>query len=176
MAPFLKNILIIDFEATTNDMKISKPIQLGAVLLDKNTLEEKDSFITFIKADYEEIASVVRPMVNITSKDLEGAPTLESVAKTFINKFGFDYFLSSWVLNMDMQFFERMVNSIELDIRKFDYHVVELWSLAYTYLLRKGYSGTVKSQELFTALGVSRNTHDALGDCRMEAEILRKTI
>ena len=43
-------------------------------------------------------------MTNITSRDLENAPILKSVAQTFINKFG-----------MDMQFFGKMVNSIRIE-------------------------------------------------------------
>ena len=42
---FPKDILIIDFEG------LKEPVQVGAILLDKDTLEERDSYSSYIFTD-----------------------------------------------------------------------------------------------------------------------------
>ncbi len=174
--PFSKDILIIDFEATGNDTENDVPVQLAAILLDKDTLEEKSFFNSFINADYEKIMPIVRSKITATPQDLEKAPDIASVATAFIEKFGFDYFLSSWVTWLDMAMLQKTMDSIGVGTSRFDYHIIDLWPLAYVWLIKHGYKGKTNSQDMFEALGIERKIHDALGDCRMEADILRKIL
>jgi DNA polymerase III epsilon subunit-like protein len=60
---FKKDILIIDFEG------LKEPVQIGAVLLDKETLVKKDSFSTYIFADLKDKIKVVSGISQETLKD-----------------------------------------------------------------------------------------------------------
>ena len=173
---FPKDIVIIDFESShgmgaTNN----QPVQLGAILLDRQTLAEKDSFTTIIRADMSDV-----PVEWIMKKgyDLEkiaAAPTSAEAAQQFVQKFGKDYFLAAWVAGGDRELFRMMMQSANIPISDFDFHYYDIWPVAYTYLLGEGYKGSANSEEMFRTFGLPpRGTHDALEDCRLAAEVLRK--
>jgi DNA polymerase III epsilon subunit-like protein len=82
---FHKDILVIDFEG------VKKPVQIGAILLDKETLEEKDSFSSYIYADLE---GYVSPKSGINQEMVNSAPKQAEVGKMIYDKFGSDIFVA----------------------------------------------------------------------------------
>lgn len=176
---FTKDILLFDFEGNHNHGNIdaSHPSQLGAILLDKETLEEKKSFLSFINFDYSDMSQEDWNAHIYTKKDIDNAPSKKEVGLKFRETFGTNVLLCSWVSNMDMNFLERLMKSADLSIYDYDYHRLDLFPMAYMYLLQNGYTGGLKSQEMFNALGVKRgDVHNALEDCRFEVQILKKIL
>ncbi len=172
---FPKDILLIDFE-TTKQKLLSEPIQIGAVLLDKDTLAEKKSYVSLIRSEEALINPSTIPS-NIPIENLREAPSVEMVARQFVDQFGFDVMLSSWVYNLDRLMLDKLMASIGQTRDSYDYHCLDLWPVAYIYLLKNGYTGSIRSEEIFQAFGQpARGDHDALEDCRFEAEILRKIL
>lgn len=166
---FLKDILVLDFEGRGSNL----PTQIGAVLLYKDTLEEKDSFSSYIYAD---VRGLEGGRAGITQEMLEGAPSQAEVGKSFLEKFGTDILLASWVANRDTGYFDLLMKASDVPTWKtYDYHVLDIWPAAYLYLLKKGYTGGIGSEEMFRAFGAKpRGTHDALEDCRIASDVLRK--
>lgn len=174
---FPKDILIIDFESSLGDSEKTEPVQFGAVLLDKSTLEEKKNFVSFIQTDLSNVPPERVIEKGYDSKKIINAPTTAEVARKFIKQFGKDYFISSWAANLDMILFRKLISSAEINFSEFDYHVYDLWPVAFTYLLKKGYKGSWRSEAMFQEFGLpSRNIHNALEDCRHAAQVLRKII
>ncbi len=162
---FPKDVLIVDFEG------IVRPVQVGAVLLDKETLTEKDTFLSYIWAD----AKGSLNKAGITQETLIGAPSQSEVGKSIYDRFGTDILLGSWVANGDMKNFEKIITAAGIDIQEYDYHIVDIWPAAYIHLLQQGYQGSIRSEEIFQAFGAQpRGLHNALEDCRIAAEILRQ--
>lgn len=165
---FAKDILIIDFEG------LVEPVQIGAILLDKETLLEKDSFKSYISAD---LKGEVKAVSGISQETLEGAPTQTEVGKMVFKKFGTDVFIGSWVADADMTNFKKIISAAGIDIKMYDYHILDIWPAAYIYLLKNGYSGGIRSEEIFQTFGATpRGLHDALEDCRIAADVLRKLV
>lgn len=163
---FPKDIVIIDFEGWPD------PTQLAAIRLDKDTLEEKGTFVSYIYADLR--GDEANRVSGITQKMLVGAPSQEEVAKQFRDQFGTDIFLSSFVLNLDFQHLRKIFTAANINYLNYDYHVLDIWSLAYAHLLKQGYTGGQRSEEIFQKFGAKpRGNHDALEDCRIAADILR---
>ena len=164
---FSKDILVLDFEGRET------PTQIGAVLLDKQTLVEKDSFRSYIFAD---LGGKVAGKSGITQEMLAGAPTQAAVAEAFLAQFGADIFLGSWVANKDMTYFAMLMQAAHVDTWKaYDYHVFDIWPAAYLYLVQRGYTGGIRSEEMFQYFGAKpRGAHDALEDARLAADVLRK--
>jgi len=170
---FIKDILMIDFESVGSKTDFPQPTQIGAILLDKETLEEKDSFVSYISADLPQ--GYVGKKTGISQETLIGAPSQAEVGKMIFEKFGTDIFIGSWVANLDMTLFRKIMTSADIDSNKYDYHVVDVWPAAYVYLLKRGYEGSIRSEEVFQAFGMPpREKHDALNDCRLATEVLRK--
>lgn len=176
MSPFIKDILLIDFEGTwSDDPFTSQPTQLGAVLLDKETLNEKDFFVSDIWADLSAVDRALLKRSGVFVGRVERAPKPDAVIKKFIEQFGFDVLLASWVEHLDRRLLHAMLRSSGFPTLSYDYHYLDLWPIAYAYLLKQGYAGGIRSEEMFQALGQNprEDVHDALDDCRREAELLR---
>lgn len=172
---FPKDILLIDFEGQ------HQPIQIGAVLLDRSTLEEKDHFVSYIYADLGGKPTIKS---GITQDMINDAPKQEEIGKMMYEKFGSDVFLASFVQNLDMLHFRKIISAAGIDFiasgtdfKKYDYHIIDLWPVAYIHALKQGYAGGTGSEEIFLYFGAKpRGLHDALEDCRITADVLRKII
>jgi hypothetical protein len=80
-------------------------------------------------------------------------------------------------MGLDMILFRKLLSSAKINFSEFDYHIYDLWPIAYTYLLEHGYQGSWRSEAMFQEFGLPpRGTHDALEDCRHEAMVLRKIL
>lgn len=166
---FPKDILVIDFEG-----KRDKPAQIGAILLDKDTLEEKDSFESYIFADL--MGETIKAS-GISDETLAGAPSQAEVGKIVYEKFGTDLFLAYFVGDVDIRFFKILLKASEIEFSNYDYHTIDIWSIAYLHLLKQGYKGGLRSEEVFQAFGAKpRGLHNALEDCRLAADVLRKIV
>ncbi|MCH7883323.1 3'-5' exonuclease [Patescibacteria group bacterium] len=171
---FIKDILLIDFETTGPDPYLVEPTQIGAVLLDKESLLEKNNFSSYIWAD---LGGKTMPVSGITQEMLEGAPSPAEAGRMFFEKFGADVILSSWVEHLDRIMLKKIIDAAGLDYTKYDYHFLDIWPVAYIYLLKQGYTGSLRSEEMFKAFGAKpRELHDALEDCRIAADVLRKIV
>ena len=165
---FPKDILLIDFEG------FKFPKQIGAVLLDKNTLEEKDFYSSYI---YGDMGSEKSLKSGITQEMLNGAPTQAQVGKIIFDKFGTEIMLASFVSDLDLRHFRTLMTSADIDSKQYDYHILDIWPVAYIHLLKNGYAGKINSEEIFQAFGAKpRELHDALEDCRIAADVLRKLL
>ncbi len=172
---FSKDILVIDFEG------VRHPVQVGAVLLDKETLEEKDNFLSYIYADLGE--KIVKKS-GITQETINDAPRPEEIGKMLYEKFGSNVFIGSWVQSLDISHFANLMSKANIDFTegpinfsKYDFHVLDIWPAAYIHALKNGYTGGVGSEELFQYFGAKpRDLHNALEDCRIAADVLRKII
>lgn len=172
---FSKDILVIDFETTGLDLDNALPIQIGAILLDKETLEEKDSFLSYIHQDVSDMSEESAKIHGITSETLKGAPIEGNVIVNFLDKFGNEVYLASWNEMLDHTMLARMLKSIGKDIYEHDYHYLDIWSIAYMHLAQAGRGDIVRSEATFEYFGLpQRHAHDALEDCRHAAEVLRR--
>ncbi len=179
---FAKDILLYDFESTgflrddvTDDViNPGDPTQLGAILLDKTTLAEKKHFLSDIKADPTLLDDWVLEHTDITVERVATAPPRKQVATDFLETFGEDYFLATWNVTFDRYWLNTLVQAIGRTETMFDYHHLDVWSLAYTYLCRHERTDVVQSEATFRLFGQSaRSAHNALDDCRRTAEVLR---
>jgi len=165
---FPKDILIIDFEGAKS------PVQIGAVLLDKETLEEKESFVSYI---YAELEGFISARSGITQEMLQNAPTQAEVGKILYEKFGTNIFIGSFVQDLDIMHFKTLLKAAHVSFAEYDYHILDIWPIAYTYLLKNGYTGSFRSEEIFQQFGAQpRGLHNALEDCRITADVLRKVV
>lgn len=163
---FIKDILLIDFEGRYD------PTQVGVVLLDKNTLEEKDNYSSYIFTD---LKGRIGTKSGITQEMLNGAPSQAEVGKDIVERFGMNYLIGSWVANLDTRHFITIMSAAGYAWEQFDYHVFDIWPAAYLHLIKQGYEGSISSEDIFQEFGAKpRGLHDALDDCRIAADVLRR--
>jgi DNA polymerase III epsilon subunit-like protein len=179
---FNRDILLIDTEATGLDVKRHELIQLAAVLLDKKTLKEKAYYASYIRPLKWNNRDPEAMAVNkLTLRDLKGAPSAKQVIAEFDKKFrGKDVILAFYGGMLDIDFIRALYAKLGKK-HQFDYHFFNLWPVFYTYLAAKNKLTNRRRFTGFTLEDLMKKfrvklsgRHDALGDCRVEAEILRK--
>ena len=182
---FKKDILLIDTEFAGFDIKKHDLLQLAAVLLDKKTLKEKKVFSSYIRPTHWKNRTAPAMKVNkITWDMVKDAPTLKEVIKEFDRVFGHDVIQAFYVGYNDKRFLTEAYNTAKVKWQ-FDYHYFELWGLFYPFLANKN---QLNSKKDFAGFGLESlikkfkiktdkdQLHDALVDCRVEAEVLRKVM
>lgn len=176
MKGFAKDILLIDFEGGGLDLDHSEPTQLGAVLLDRETLEEKSYYLSLIAVEHpEKMAQEAIDISGIGPEMLRDAPVRKKVASEFLAKFGTNVFLASWNSSVDQALLRMVMKSIGKDIFEYDYHYFDVWPVVYMHLSKQGYGNTIRLEPTLKHFGMpARGKHDALEDCRVTAEVLRK--
>lgn len=182
---FKHDLLLIDIEATGLDPVKHEIIQLAGVLLDRKTLKEKEAFTTYIKPRNWKNRDPESMKVNkIAWDDVKDAPDLKPALQKFNKAFGKNVTLSYYVGIMDIVFMQAAYKKAGLKW-PFDYHFFNIWGLFYAYLAarnrlknKKDFGG-FNLEGLVQSFGIKAkksDLHDALVDCRVEAEVLRKII
>jgi DNA polymerase III alpha subunit (gram-positive type) len=180
---FSKDLLLFDIECTGIDFRKHELIQLAAILLDKRTLKQKKSFNSFIRPEHWKSRTSAAMKVNgITWEQVKDAPSLKSVLKDFQKKFGTNAILTQYGGVMDITFMQEAYRKSKMRWG-FDYHIFNFWGLFYTYAAKKK---VLRNKTRFAGFGLedlmkhfrisAPPRHDALVDCQVEAEILRRII
>jgi len=180
MKSFFKDIVVIDFEVTGFDIDKDEPIQIGLLVLDKETLEEKASYISWIKPA-QEIQSHLPGIkwATISEQDIEEinkVPSLAKVAHEIMKILPEKYFVCAWNATFDFYFWRKLLKEGEKSIHTAT--IIDLWTLAYIKLLQdESYTGDYKSESVFQYFGAEpRLKHDGLEDCRIEAMLFKKLL
>ena len=182
---FKKDILLIDTEFSGFDLKKHELLQIAAILLDKKTLKEKEVFSSFIKPTrWNKRDKESMKVNNITYDSVKDAPSLKQVINTFDKTFGHNVIQAFYVGFNDKRFLMDSYKRVGIKWQ-FDYHVFDLWPVFYAHLAKKN---QLKAKKYFAGFGLEflikkfkiklkeSKLHDALTDCRVSAEILRKII
>lgn len=182
---FKKDLLLIDIEATGLDAERHEIIQLAGVLLDKKNLREKKAFCSYIKSAKWRNRDPESMAVNRISYDaVKNAPELKSVLKKFNRAFGKNIVLSYYAGVMDIVFLQEAYKKCKIKW-PFDYHYFNIWGTFYAYLAARGGLNNKKEfcgfclEDLVKKFRLrvdKTRLHDALVDCRAEAEVLRKVV
>ncbi|HVY67620.1 MAG TPA: 3'-5' exonuclease [Patescibacteria group bacterium] len=182
---FKKDILLIDTEFSGLDPKRHDLLQLAAVLLDRKTLKEKSYFCSYVRPQHWAQRDRASMAVNrIAFSQVRAAPTPAEVIRSFDRQFGHNIILAFYVGFNDKRFLLKAYREAGVNWR-FDYHSFDLWGFFYAFLA--GRNG-LKSRKDFAGFGLeslmkkykiktgSGRLHDALVDCRAEAEVLRRVM
>ncbi len=170
---FARDILLIDLETTGPDPSKDFPLQLSAVLLDKDNLLEKQSFNSYIKHPFSQTTNdrIVHTL-GIAKEDYFKAPALKYVIGKFKESFPYNVTLASQNL-ININFFTEAFRRTGT-VYEYDYHVLELWTLGYFFLSRQNIKKIPTAQTVGTYFKLQRTKeHDALVNCRYLADILR---
>lgn len=182
---FKKDLLLIDLEMTGLVPNKHEIVQLSAVLLDKKTLKEKTWFNAYIKPKKWKSRDLESMQVNgLTWELLKEAPDLRVVLKSFSQKFKpKEVILANYGGLLDFTFLKEAYAKSGVKWN-FDYHYFNLWCVFYWELAR---SNSLKNAKQFAGfkldelvkkfnIKIQGARHDALTDCRLEAEVLRKMV
>lgn len=181
---FNKDLLLIDIEATGLDPHKNEIIQIAAVLLDKKTLREKISFVSYVKPEnWRNRNPESMAINNISYAMVKDSPTLAKTLATLQRKFKLnEVIIANYGPILDIEYLKAAYRKLKKPY-PFEYHVFNIWPLCYTYAAshkllknRSRYSG-FSLEDLMKHFKIkAENRHDALVDCRVTADVLRHII
>jgi DNA polymerase III subunit epsilon len=168
-----RRILLIDVETTGIDPHRHEIVQLGALLLKGQDLEEHDAFSSLVRP-IGPISVGAQKVHGLTIQNLERGPPLECVIREFDARFPADALIAGHNVGFDVAFLKRAYAQVQLTY-PFDYHVLDLWSVAFFVLTAQGVTlPTYNLDNLCSLYGVRRDRqHDALADVRASASVMR---
>jgi DNA polymerase III epsilon subunit-like protein len=175
---FPKDLLVLDLETTGTDPSLHSTIEIGAVLLDRDTLQEIKRWSAIIKRQ-ESNGTNPQSMAlhGISLQEIERGKDAKDAVDEFLSTFGTDYLLAGWNIGFDVQFlralFRHTGHTDAFD--KIDYHRVDVWSIA-QFLKSMGilHRDVTSLSCLCEELGLSRpKVHSGFEDARITAVALR---
>ncbi len=179
---FNKDLLVLDIESTGTNVAKHEIIQLAAILLDKKTLKEKKVFNSFVKPEHwKNRDPEAMAICNITWEQVKNAPSLKKVLQKFDKTFGHNCIPTTYGGNLDPIFLTAAYRNSGMKY-PFEYHTFNMWPLFYMYMAKHKRLTNKKRFVGFSLEDIAKHfkipstfsRHDALGDCRYEAAILRK--
>lgn len=180
MKPFQRDILITDFEATGFDIEKDEPVQIGIILLDKETLEPKWAYSSWIKPVQPislEMEGFRWASLNQNDVDeIQKAPDLTTVANEIKEHLPENYIFCAWNATFDFCLWNKLLRTVGIKPRVTG--ILDLWTLAQVQLLNdENYTGDYKSESVFQYFGAEpRTKHYGITDCEIEAMALRKLL
>lgn len=170
----IKDLLVFHIETTGPDPERDHIIQIAAVLLDKDSLLEKNFQNSFVKVSFlDGTIQKHSEQLGISFDELRQSPKITEAVKDFINTFGFEPLLAT--NSTTSLLFLRHAFKKSLQPFKYDKHVLDVWSLSYIYALHIG----IKKIPSLNTLADHFNLPIAktgLDKARLTAQILRKII
>lgn len=181
---FTRDILVFDLETTGMDYVKHEIIQIAALLLDKNSLEEKQYFESYIKPERIESADPEALTVHgIEYQSLQDKPSFAEVALKLEENFHPDsVILSAYNTPFDVPFL-RLAYSKTGRAMPYDLHSLDIWGLAYKYWSSGGFPVNPKKKvgfglsDMAKVLGIEAGGfHNASTDVKVSAEVLRRLL
>lgn len=182
MYNFKKDFLLVDVEATGLDITKHEIVQIAGLLLDKQTLEEKQRFVSYIKPQRWEQRDPEAMVINqLDLKILEDAPELSIVLQQFFSTFPNDIIPTSYGGSLDFTLLPAACQSAGIPY-PYDYHVFNLWPLCYWFMAQRNKLNNPKKfvgfelEDVARELGINPPAarHDAMVDCELEADVMHK--
>lgn len=182
--PYPQDILVIDFETTAIEIENgSAAFEFGGVLLDKETLDEKDSLYTrIIPPDNAFVLPEATAIHGISFDEMRHNPQAvhaRDFCLTYLDKFGTDIELAGWNVVFDYAYLRDMMFKHglgkEFAVKQRKTEVSTLFrSLYVTGVVDKDATSLNKAITLFDLKRSEK--HNALEDARLTAELLRQGI
>ena len=184
---FSSDIVIFDVEASCkifgrNEIEESNIIEIGAVKLDKKTLEVKSEFSELIKPSEYEILPEISKITNITPEMVSDKPIFKEVFLKFVDWYGEKNksTLSSFGIYYDLPLLRKEVRVSGLNYG--DYFVgggLDVRSLAIYWLAKNNHSTSgISIEHLLQKMEIQTDFqfHRALDDAKATSLILQKVM
>jgi oligoribonuclease (3'-5' exoribonuclease) len=172
---------VFDVETTGANPRVHQIVSIGAVLLDRATLDQVKSMSTLVQLAPEAQADPEAMQIHrLTPSQLKAAPTPGEVVTLFLDSFGIDFYFCGWNVCFDTQFLRALFEQAGRlqSFNTFRYHRFDLWSLLELAWLRGVIPLPPESlSSVCRMFGIERQkVHDALEDALLSAQLLRKTL
>jgi len=178
---FARDLLVLDVETTGPDSQLHEVVEVGAVLLNRSTLQPLKRFQSLVRPERFHNADPRSLRIHgLSAEKLANAPRPDEVVGRFVEELGLEYIFCAWNVGFDTQFLRSLFRSAGRleEFNRIDYHKVDLWSLLELAWVLGFCPEEPKSlTDVCRMFHIERaDVHGALQDALIAAEVLRATI
>lgn len=168
---------ILDLETTGINQFYDQPIEIGAILVDKN-LKVIDKFHSYIQIPETLNFSIsAKKTHGLDENFLRNKPPQAMVLKNFFLQFGYDFRFVTWNMSFDVGFFRRICyeNNFQNEFDKLNYRHLDLQSMFFYYCDKNGYHNLRSLDDACGHFGIYRSRyHNALEDAQITYEVFKR--
>ena len=172
----IKDILVFQIETTGIDLERDHILQLSAVLLDKDSLLEKNNYNGFVKVSFlDGTLHSHADQLGVPFDVLRKSPKINEIIKEFVTIFGYEPLLATQ--SVQNYLFLRKAFKKTLTPFNYDKHLLDVWSLSYIYSLHAGLKKIPTLSTLANHFNLKMaKPNDALERARLTANVFKKII
>lgn len=167
-------ILVVDLETSGLDPVRDCIVEIGACLLDPDTLDEEGCFNARVRPTCPVSVEALR-VHGLTAEVLAEAPSIDHAIRQFLDFAPTDALLAGHNVGFDVAFLKAAFTRTGLEY-PFDYHAIDVWSVG--FMCRAGMRNQdhlPTLDDFADALGLPRSArHTALEDAQITSGLLRK--
>lgn len=169
-----RNLLFVDLETTGLDPEFNEIVEVGCILVDGKTLEIISEYSAKIKPKHIGRASEEAIKVSGYSPKLwKNAKDIKEVLKK-VAEMAPGAMIAGWKVDFDWWFLEHAFKVAHI-AHDFDYHLVDVISLAYVYFRKKKRPIGLGLRKVASYFKIKmEEQHDALGDIKGTYLVFRK--
>lgn len=178
--------MIFDIESTGLDIAHAEIIQIAAIRLRKDTLEEVSRFSSYVQPkQWGNWLPEAMEVNKISIETLKSAPPIERALGDFEEQFPVgDVLLTAYNAWFDTGFLRQSYEKMGKRL-PYEFHSFDIWTLAYLYWSSESRTNLNPKKpigfglsDMAALLGITTtgNFHDALTDVEVEAEVLRRLL
>lgn len=173
---FARDILLLSIESTGQNPDKDFPLQIGAILLDKDNLLEKSYFNSYIRFPFSQSTNFhIVQTLGITKEQWINAPNIRAALAEFTALFPYNITMATHNI-INVRFLERAFRLAEMPY-EYDYHIIEIWTLGYLYLSKLNSKKIPTAETLGQYFKIQKEKdHDAFANCRFLAEIFKQLV
>ncbi len=172
----IKDILVFQIETTGPDVERDHIIQLSGLLLDKDSLLEKNYFNSYVKVSFlDGTLQNHASHLGITFDELRKSPKIAETIKQFVTTFGYEPLLATQ--SVQNYLFLKQAFKRTLTPFNYDKHLLDIWSLSYIYIVHYGIKKIPTLDTMATHFNIKNaKPYDALAKARLTAEVFKRII
>jgi DNA polymerase III epsilon subunit-like protein len=173
---FVKDLLIVEIEATGSDVDKDAIIQLSGLLLDKDNLLEKGVFNTYVRTSLlEGTLAKHAEFLDVPFETIKKSPKAMDAAKQFA-EFIHPNATPAFQNVRNLVFLKNLYKKVNYPL-PLNLQIFQLWTLEYVLSIKLGLNKLPTLQTLLDYFGLPvKNPHNSLERARLEAEVLRRIV
>ncbi len=170
----LKNLVFIDIETTGLNPEEHEIIEIGCLVVNGQTFEVKTKYHARINPKHpDRWDTKAKELIGYSRRKWSNTKELSNILNK-INKLSSGGILAGWNVSFDWSFLRKAFEHLSMT-PQFDYHRIDVMSIAYAALYLKPKVESLSLRKVAVSFGMSLpETHRAMDDIKATYEIFKK--
>ncbi|MFC6224824.1 exonuclease domain-containing protein [Hymenobacter artigasi] len=173
-------ICFIDFETTGIDVYSDEPIEIGAIIVNNESVVENKFHSRFQLSKGKNISNESFSIHGISDRDLLESPSRRDVIQRFFSTMGHDFCFASWNISFDVGFFKKVCHENDMmdKFNKVNYRHIDVQTISQVANRLGKFDSQINSlSDCINYFGLERSAHhNAYQDAELCFAVYKKLL